>query len=166
MGRTPMIRENLIILAKLNFMSVFRHNVAGDKSGVNLQYAPKAASTVIAENRFLTRDAAGRLIPAEDTAATIVGVSVTRVTAADGNYAATSEIAYDEPREGDVFLVDVDDAGTAGFVPGVSRALLESSAGATVKAAAIAGDDVATVVIKKVFTDTDQALVTIKTPTL
>ena len=147
-------------------MSVFRHNVAGDKTGVNLQYAPKAASTVIAENCFLTRDAAGRLIPAEDTATSIVGVSVGRVTAADADYAATSEIAYDEPREGDVFMVDVDDASTAGFVPGVARALLESSGGATVKAAAPSGDDVATVVIKKVFTATDQALVTVKTPTL
>jgi len=36
-----------------------------------------------------------------------------------------------------------------------------------VQAGALDGvDDVATVVVKKVFTDTDQALVTIKTPTL
>lgn len=142
-------------------MSVFRNTVAGDKTGVNLQYAPKAASTAIAENVFLARDASGNLELADADSASIVGVSVTRVTSNDDDYAANTEIAYDEPREGDTFIVDVDDASTAGFVPGVERELLDEG---TVLAGAVTGT--ATVVIKKVLTDQDKAIVTIKTPTL
>ena len=143
-------------------MPVFRHDVAGDKSGVNLRRAPKAASTVIEENTFLTHDAAGRLVPCDDTSTYIVGISAERVTAADDNYTSTDEIVYDEPREGDLFIVDVDDAGTAGFVAGVERAL--NDVAGEVKAGALDGvDDVATVRVVKVLTATDQAIVTVKT---
>lgn len=144
-------------------MSVFRYDVAGDKTGVNLRRAPKKASTAITENTLLARDSAGRLQPATDTSTNIVGVSMERVTSADSNYAATSDIVYDEPREGDLFVIDVDDTTTSGFVPGVSRAL--NNAG-QVKAAALDGvDDVATVTLVKILSNTS-AVFTIKTPSL
>lgn len=144
-------------------MSVSRYDVAGDKTGVNLRRAPKAASTVITENTLLTRDANGRLIPATDESANVVGVSVERVTATDSNYAATSELVYDEAREGDLFIMDVDDASTSGFVPGVSRSLNDAG---EIQAAASAGDEVDVVTVVKVFTSEDKALVTLKTPSL
>ena len=143
-------------------MSVFRSDVNADKTGVNLKYGPKTASTVMVENQFVTRDAAGRILPAANTSTYILGIGVERVQAADANYADNSQIGYDEPREGERFIVDVDDASTAGFVPGVERALLNAG---TVKAAAISGGDVATVVVHKVFAATDQAEVTIKSLT-
>lgn len=144
-------------------MSVFRYDVAGDKTGVNLRRAPKKASTAITENTLLTRDAAGRLTPATDTSAYVVGVSTERVTSADSNYAATSDLVYDEPREGDLFVIDVDNTATSGFIPGVERAL--NNAG-QVKAAALDGvDDVAVVRLVKILSAT-QAVFTLKTPSL
>ena len=145
-------------------MSVFRSDVNADKTGVNLKYNAKKASQAIAENTFVSRDAAGNLAPSTATSTSITGVAVGRVTAADDDYASTSEIGYDQPREGEVFLVDVDDAGTAGFVPGVLRTLINAG---QVKAAALNGTtDVGLVVVQKVFASTDQALVTVVTPTL
>lgn len=144
-------------------MSVFRYDVAGDKTGVNLRRAPKAASTAITENTLLTRDSNGRLIPAVAASTFVVGVSAERVVAADSNYAATSELVFDEPREGDLFIMDVDNASTAGFVAGVERTLINAG---QIKAAAVAGGEVALVRVVKVFTSEDKALVTLKTPSL
>lgn len=138
-------------------MSVFRSDVNANKTGINLERNAKAASTAIVENTFLTLDASGNLIPAVAASTFIVGVSVERVTATDDNYASTDELGYDEPREGERFIVDVDDAGTVGFVPGVTRAIVDAG---TVKAA-VPGADVPLVRIHKVFTATDTAEVSI-----
>jgi hypothetical protein len=138
-------------------MSVFRSVVNGDKTGVNLQYNAKKASTAIAENTLLTLDAAGQLIPAVAASTFVVGVAVGRVTAADEDYAATSAIGFDQALDGDRFIMSVDDASTAGFVNGVTRAIVNAG---QIKAAAV-GADAPLVRVHKVFTATDEAEVSL-----
>jgi hypothetical protein len=143
-------------------MSVSRHDVNGTKTGVNLKYEAKRASTAITEGTFLTRHTDGTLTPATAASANILGVAVRRAVAADADYAANTRIAYDAAREGEEFIVDVDDATTVGFQAGVSRALVNAG---QVKAAAVGSGEVATVVVKRVLPN-DKAVVTVKTETL
>lgn len=124
----------------------------GDKTGVNLVRDPKKASTAITENTLLTLDSAGRLTPAVNASTFIKGVSVERVATTDAGYAATSELAVDEPREGDLFVMDVDDTATSGFVPGVLRTINDAG---EVKAAALNGTtDVGLVRVHKILSAT------------
>ncbi len=140
-------------------MSVNRRDLGTSVPSVQMQYAPKAASTVITENTLLTRDAAGRLIPAVPTSTSVVGVGLSRVNATDSDYAATSLKAYDEAREGDVFLMDI--VSTASVVPGLAMTILNAG---TINN--FAGIGVQTqVVIKRVVSST-KVEVTLKTPTL
>ena len=105
-------------------MSVSRYTVNADKTGVNLQYAPKKASTAMTIGTLLGVEVAtGRLIPCTNALLFVKGVAVERIAATDSDYAATTEIAYDEPREGELFVMDVDDTTTANFVPGVTRSI-------------------------------------------
>lgn len=133
-------------------MSVSRYTVNADKTGVNLQYAQKKASTAMTEGTLLALDSAGRLEPATATDTFIKGIAVTRVASTDADYASTTTIAYDEPREGELFVMDVDNTATAGFVPGVIRTI--NNAG-EVKAAALNGStDRGTVRIHKILSAT------------
>ncbi len=140
-------------------MSVSRFRPTSDGRALNLDSAPKKASQVIAQDELLSQDTSGNLIPAVAASLHIVGVSVTKVIATDDNYATTDAIQYDLALEGDEFIMDVDDAGTAGFVAGVTRSILNST---TVKAAVDATKP-NFVVIKKVLTADDQAIVTFLT---
>ncbi len=133
-------------------MSVSRYTVNGDKTGVNLRYASKKASTAMTEGTLLALDSAGRLEPATATDTFIKGIAIRRVAAADADYAGTGEIAYDEPREGDLFVMDVDDTTTANFVPGAIRTINDAG---EVKAAALNGTtDRGTVRIHKILSAT------------
>lgn len=140
-------------------MAVSRRDLGTSVPSMNLQYAPKAASTVITENTLLTRDASGRLIPAVDASTSVVGVAVSRVTAADADYAANSLKAYDEPREGDTFIMDI--VNTTSVVPGLAMTLL--NAGTINTFANIGGQT--QVVIRKIVSPT-KVEVTLRTPTL
>lgn len=132
-------------------MSVSRYTVNADKTGVNLQYAEKKASTAITEDTLLDVDSAGRLQPASNTSTAIKGIAVRRVVSGDDDYADTTTVAYDEPREGELFVMDVDDTTTSGFAPGVTRTINDAG---EVKAAALSGADIGTVRIHKILSDT------------
>lgn len=140
-------------------MAVSRRDLGTGIAGINPQYAPKAASTVITENTLLARDASGRLIPAVPSSTSVVGVALSRVTAADTDYTATSLKAYDEPREGDVFLMDI--VNTTSVVPGLAMTLLNAG---TINTFANIGAQTQ-VVIKRIVSAT-KVEVTLKTPTL
>jgi hypothetical protein len=114
---------------------------------------------VITERTLVTRDAAGRLIPAAAGSTSVLGVALSRVTAADADYAATSLKAYDEAREGDVFLMDI--VNTTDVVPGLAMTLLNAG---TIDTEANIGA-ATQVVIKKIVSST-KVEVTLKTPTL
>ncbi len=143
-------------------MAVSRYDVNGTKTGVNLKYEQKRASTAITENTLVTRHTDGRITPAVNTSTFVLGVAVERVTSANADFAATSVIGYDAAREGEEFIMDVDDGGTVGFQAGVARSLINAG---TIKAAAPSGGDVATVRVKKVLPN-NQAIVTLITETL
>ena len=140
-------------------MSVSRFRPASDGRALNIEHAPKKASQVIAQDELLSQDTSGNLIPAVAASLHIAGVSLTKVVATDDNYATTEEIQFDEALEGDEFIMDVDDATTAGFVAGVTRSILNST---TIKAAVDAVNP-NFVVIKKVLTADDKAIVTFLT---
>ena len=136
---------------------ISRFRPASDGRAVNIVYGNKAASTVITADSLLTRNASGLLIPAVNASTNIAGVSMVDVVATDPNYAATSEIQLDFPMDGDEFIMDVDDAATAGFVAGVKRSILNAN---TVKAAA----DAAVpnfIVVKRVMVADNQAVVSL-----
>ena len=112
-------------------MSVSRFRPASDGRAVNILHAPKAASQLIDQDELLTQDTSGNLIPAVAASLHILGPSLTKVIATDDNFATTDEIEYDGALEGDEFIMDVDDAGTAGFVAGVTRSILYRSGAET-----------------------------------
>lgn len=133
-------------------MAVSRYTVGDTMKAVNLRYAPKKASTAMSINTLLGVEAAtGRLIPATAALTYVKGVAVERIAATDADYAGTTEIAYDEPREGDLFIMDVDDTATAGFVPGVLRTI--NNAG-QIKAAAKGGGEFDLVRVHKILSAT------------
>lgn len=137
-------------------MSVSRYRSASDGRSLDIDYANKKASTAIAANRLLTLDSNGQAIPAVAASLFTVGVSLHPVVSTDENYATTDEIQYDAARDGDLFIMDVDDASTAGFVAGVERTIVDAG---TILAAA-PGNNVGRLVrVKKVLVDTDQAVV-------
>ncbi len=140
-------------------MAVSRRDLGTGVSGINLQYAPKAASTVITEATLVTRDAAGRIIPAAAGSTSVLGVALSRVATADADYTGTTLKAYDEAREGDVFLMDI--VNTTNVVPGLAMTLL--NAGNINTFANIGG--ATQVVIKRIVSST-KVEVTLKTPTL
>ena len=140
-------------------MSVSRFRPASDGRALNIEHAPKAASTVIEQNELLSQDTSGNLIPAVAASLHIVGASITSIVATDDNYATNDEIQFDAALEGDEFIMAVDDAGTAGFVAGVTRSILDSK---TVKAAVDAVNP-NFVVVKRVLTADDLAVVTFLT---
>lgn len=137
-------------------MSVSRFRPASDGRAMDITYGDKKASTAIALNELLTLDSNGQLIPAVTASKFVVGVSLTTVKSTDDNYTTTDEIQYDAARDGDLFIMDVDDATTAGFVAGVERGLIDSK---TIDSAAPGAGDGRLVRIKKVLTATDQAIV-------
>jgi hypothetical protein len=141
-------------------MSVSRFRSASDGRSLDINYGNKKASTVITPNTLLTLDSAGQLIPAVAATTRVVGVALSAVVATDDNYATTDEIQYDAAKDGDEFIMDVDDASTAGFVAGVERSI--NSAGEIQAVAAGVGEGLL-VRVKKVLTATDQAIVTLVT---
>ena len=142
-------------------MAIFRNTVSQGNTGVNLRYAPKKSSTVLTPNTLLTVEAGtGFLIPAVPASTYVKGLAVERVASTDPDFAATTEIGYDEPREGEVFIMDVDNTATGGFVPGVSRALINAG---LIKAA-VPGADIPLVRIHKILPG-NQAVVSLITMT-
>jgi hypothetical protein len=137
-------------------MSVSRFRPASDGRAMDLDYRNKKASTVIVPNTLLTLDSSGQLIPAVAASLFTVGVAVQGVTASDPNYAAVEEIQFDSAKDGDEFIMDVNDASTAGFVAGVERALVNAG---QIKAAAPSSGEGRLVRIVKVLTGTNQAIV-------
>jgi len=138
---------------------ISRFRPASDGRALNIVMGAKAASTVITADSLLTRNASGLLIPAVTASTNIAGVALERVAATDPDYAATSEIQMDFPMADDEFIVDVDDAATAGFVAGVRRAILNAN---TVKAAADAGAR-NFIVVRRVMVADNQAIVSVVT---
>lgn len=104
-------------------MSVSRFRSASDGRAMDLDYRNKKASTVITPNTLLTLDTNGQVIPAVTASLFTIGVAVQAVAATDPNYATTEEIQFDSAKDGDEFIMDVDDAATVGFVAGVERAV-------------------------------------------
>lgn len=141
-------------------MSVSRFRSASDGRSLDIAYGNKKASTAITANTLLTLDSNGQLIPAVAATTRVVGVALSTVVSTDDNYATTDEIQYDAARDGDEFIMDVDDASTAGFVAGVERSI--NNAGEIQAAAAGAGEGLL-VRVKKVLTATDQAIVELVT---
>ena len=141
-------------------MSVSRFRSASDGRSLDINHGAKKASQVIAPNELLTRDSNGLLIPAVTTTKRVVGASLSTVLATDDNYATTDEIQYDSAKDGDEFIMAVDDAGTAGFVAGVERAIVDSK---TIQAAAPGGGEGRLVRVVKVITADDLAVVTLIT---
>lgn len=137
-------------------MSVSRYRSASDGRSMDIAYGNKKASTAIALNELLTLDSNGQLIPAISTSKFVVGVSLSTVLATDENYATTDEIQYDAARDGDLFIMSVNDAATAGFVAGVERAIVNSG---QIKGAAAGAGEGRLVRVKKVLTDDDLAVV-------
>lgn len=136
---------------------VSRYRSASDGRSMDLVWAPKAASTAIALNTLLTLDATnGRLTPAVTASLFVVGVSMSTILATDPNFANTEEIQYDAARDGDEFIMAVDSAATAGFVPGVERGI--NSAG-QIRAIAPAAGVGRLVRVKRVLLATNQAVV-------
>ena len=137
-------------------MSVNRHRSASDGRSMDIAYGKKKASTAIALNTLLTLDSNGQLIPAVTASLFTVGVSLSTVLSTDSNYATTDEIQYDAARDGDLFIMSVNDAATAGFVAGVERAIVNSG---QIKGAAAGAGEGRLVRVKKVLTDDDLAVV-------
>lgn len=104
-------------------MAVSRYRAASDGRAMDLDYRNKKASTVIVPNTLLTLDSAGQVIPAVTASLFTIGVAVQAVAATDPNYAVVEEIQFDSAKDGDEFIMDVDDSTTAGFVAGVERAV-------------------------------------------
>jgi hypothetical protein len=127
---------------------------------MNIAYGKKKASTAIALDELLTLDSNGQLIPATAAYTKVVGVSLSTVLSTDANYATTDEIQYDAALDGDEFIMAVDDASTAGFVPGVERTIVNSK---TIKAAAPGEAEGRLVRVKKVITADNLAVVELVT---
>ncbi len=135
---------------------VSRYNSSSDGRSMNIAYNQKKASTAISLDELLTLDSSGQLIPAVTASVFVVGASLSTVLSTDDNYATTAEIQYDKALDGDEFIMAVDDAETAGFVPGVERGIVNSK---TIQAAA-PGENVGRLVrVKKVFAADDLAIV-------
>ena len=137
-------------------MSVHRYRSASDGRSLDINYGKKKVSTAISPNTLLTRDSNGFLIPAVTASLSVVGVSISTVLSTDDNYATTDEIQYDAAKDGDEFIMDVDDAETSGFVAGVKRGI--NNAG-EIQAAAAGNDEGLLVKVIKVLADEDKAVV-------
>jgi hypothetical protein len=111
-------------------------------------------------NTFGTYDSAGRLEVATAASTSIQAIIQRTVTAADSDYASTTEVLVDVPREGDEFIIDTSSA--SGFVRGDVRPL---SAAGVMKAGAATTGEVPVLVVKKVLPGS-KAIVTIKTQDL
>lgn len=137
-------------------MSVSRYRSASDGRSLDINYGKKKVSTAIAANTLLTLDANGFLIPAVEASVTVVGASLSTVLATDANYATTDEIQYDAAKDGDEFIMAVDDAGTSGFVAGVKRSINNSG---EIQAVAASTGEGLLVLVKKVITADNLAVV-------
>ena len=136
---------------------VSRWRSASDGRAMDPTWAPKAASTAIALNTLLTLDTTnGRLTPAVTASLFVVGVSMSTILATDPNFANTEEIQYDAARDGDEFIMAVDSAATAGFVPGVERSIVTAS---QIRAAVPGAGQPRLVRVKRVLLATNQAVV-------
>lgn len=137
-------------------MAVFRHTASRTHTGQDLDIVEKKASTVMTANTFGTYDAAGRLQVATSASTSIQAVIQRTVLATDTDYAGTTNVLVDVPREGDEFIIDTSAA--SGFVKGDERPL---SAAGTMKAAAATTGEVPVLVVKKVLPGS-KAIVTVK----
>lgn len=82
----------------------------------NIDYRPKAASTLFSNGWFISYDGTGGVIPAESaslygSATPILGVILTDITASDTDFTATTKVPF-QYAHGFKFLVPVS-AGTA-----------------------------------------------------
>jgi hypothetical protein len=135
---------------------ISRLNSAGAGSSLNIAYANKDASIVLEQDELLTLNATGELIPAVTASLFVVGAGIVSIIATDDNYATTDKIQYDKALSGDEFIMAVDDAGTAGFVAGVKRGIVNSK---TIQAAAAGTDEGLLVNVISVDTVNDLAVV-------
>lgn len=138
-------------------MSVFRFTASRTHSGQDLDPVEKKASTVMVAATFGAYDSAGRLQPATSASTSIQAIIQRTVATTDSDYAATTIVLADTPREGDEFIIDTSAA--SGFVKGDERPL--SSAG-VMKAGVATTGEVPVLVVKKVLPGS-KAIVTIKT---
>jgi len=72
----------------------------------NIEYFPKTASTLLYENSIVQLSS-GQLIAATATSTAHVGVLQKRITAADADYASTTQVPVDVPMSNDIFEADV-----------------------------------------------------------
>jgi hypothetical protein len=138
-------------------MSVFRHTASRTHSGQDLKPVQKKASTVMTANTFGTYDSAGRLQVATSASTSIQAIIQRTVASTDSDYADTTTVLVDVPREGDEFIIDT--SASSGFVAGDERPL---SAAGTMKATAATTGEVPVLVVKKALTGS-KAVVTVKT---
>lgn len=138
-------------------MSVFRHTASKTHSGQDLKPVQKKASTVMTANTFGTYDSAGRLQVATAASTSIQAIIQRTVLSTDSDYADTTTVLVDVPREGDEFVIDT--SASTGFVAGDVRPL---SAAGTMKATAATTGEVPVLVVKKVLPGS-KAVVTVKT---
>lgn len=141
-------------------MSIFRHTASGSHSGQDLKPVQKKASTVIAANTLVVTDSAGRIEPASATSTRIAGIAQRAVASTDSDYASTTTVYIDVPREGDEFVIDT--SASSGFVAGDVRPLTNAG---TMKAGAATTGEVPLLVVKKVLPGS-KAVVTVKTQDL
>jgi len=136
-----------------------RNTTNGSSAGINLtDKYKKKASTVITAKTVLALDSNGDMIPATTTTPRLVAITRASVATTDADYASNTPFRVDEIKASDEFLMDVDNAATSGFVPGVLRSLLDAG---TVKAAAPSTGNERLVIIKKVFTADNKAIVSL-----
>jgi len=141
-------------------MSVFRYTASRTHTGQDLKSVQKKASTAMVAATFGSLDSAGRLQPATSASTSIAGVIQREVASTNSDYADTSTVLLDVPREGDEFIIDVSAA--SGYVAGDERPL---SAAGEMKAGAAATGEVPVLVVQKVLPGS-KAVVTVKTSAL
>ena len=141
-------------------MSVFRHTASRTHSGQDLEPVEKKASTVMSAATFGTFDSAGRLQVATAASTSIQCIIQRPVATTDSDYASTTTVLVDVPREGDEFIIDTSAA--SGFVKGDERTI--TSAG-IMKAGVSTTGEVPLLVVKRVLSGS-KAVVTIKSSDL
>lgn len=137
-------------------MAVKRFNLSTSPQGVNLEYQEKAASTDFSGKGLVTDDADGNLVPASATDSYVKGIGIQKVTSNDEDYADNSMKAYDEAREGDRFIIDIDD--DTGVDIGDELTLADAE---TATNASLTAGQFALLVVKKVLGD-NQIVATLK----
>jgi hypothetical protein len=73
----------------------------------NIEWYPKKASTAFAVGDLVYADGSGAIQPADSTSGDHIGIIMKDVASTDSDYASTTKVPVDVPRDGDEFVVDV-----------------------------------------------------------